>query len=557
MSAERVQDPAGHNAAASANEKHDDVVLESKGATTPTTPTTPPPGGGGAGDDDEEGGEAASEPKQSPGQLMGAFKRRILLLALSLAMFLAALDITIVSTALPTIAGVFGASASEYAWVGSSYTLASTASTPIWAKMSDIVGRKSTIMTSNTVFMAGSLLAALSSSINMLIGGRILQGLGSGGMFVLVTILIGDLFHLSERPKYYALTGLVWALASSLGPLLGGVFTERVSWRWCFYINLPFEGVSLVVLWFVLKIDWPHVGLMDGLKSLDWAGSALIIGGTIAFLYGLETGASGIQPWSSAMVICLLVFGVLLLACFFAYEAMVAQQPLMPTRIFKSTTNIASFTVTCIHSFVFIGYDYFLPLYFQAVLGLTPIISGVSLFALVVPLSAVTFGAGMFIRRTGNYLLPIRVGSVIMTLGTGLFIALGPTTDWARIAVFQVVAGLGAGPVFQAPMISLQTHVEPKDVPSAISAVTFIRNLFTSMSIVIGTVVLQRNLGGVSITGVKQSEASHTARAEVNMENRVTYTMAMSYMWAFYTAVCGMMIIAAWFIKGKGGNRWR
>ncbi|KAK8034237.1 hypothetical protein PG993_009232 [Apiospora rasikravindrae] len=482
---------------------------------------------------------------QYPGSHMRAFKRRVLMFSLCLALFLAALDITIVATALPTITRELGANAAEYSWIGSSYLLASTSSGPIWAKMSDIFGRKSALLAANLLFMAGSLIAALSRTVGMLIAGRAVQGLGGGGLTVLVSIVISDLFELKDRAKYYGMTGMVWAVAAALGPVLGGVFTQKLSWRWCFWINLPFEGVSLVVLFVVLNVDWPNVSFFEGLKSLDWIGSVTIVGGTIIFLYGLETGSGGQAPWGSAQVICLLVFGILLLVSFFLYEAKLARNPMIPMRIFNSVTNVASFATFCVHSFIFISYDYFLPLYFQAVLHFRPIISGVSLFAMVVPLCSMTIGAGYYVKRTGDYLIPIRAGAVVMTVGTGLYIYLDATTNWAKIIVFLFVAGLGAGPLFQTPMLALQSHLDPHDIAASVSAMQFIRNLCTSISIVMGSVLLQRTLGGEGLSeGVGQGAGGEGPSKE-------TYISALRIMWIFYTAWCGVLIVLTWLIKGR------
>ncbi|KAH9904304.1 major facilitator superfamily transporter [Xylariomycetidae sp. FL2044] len=472
---------------------------------------------------------------------MSTTRRRVVMFSLCLALFLSALDITIVATALPTIAHTLGATAAEYAWVGSSYTLASTSSTPIWAKLSDIFGRKAVLMVANAVFMAGSLVSALARSPSMLIGGRIAQGLGSGGSMVLVTIIIGDMFALKDRAKYYGYIGLVWAVASSVGPILGGIFTQTIGWQWCFWINLPFDGASIIVLFFALDVPWPHVSLVEGLRSLDWIGCITVVGGTIMFLYGLETGSGGSHAWDSPMVLCLIIFGILLLSVFFLYEARYAKNPLIPSRIFGSTTNVAAFMTTCLHSFVFITYDYFLPLYFQVVLGFAPIISGVTLFALVIPLSVATFAGGYYVRKTGNFLPPLWIGGAVMTLGTGLYIDLGPTTNWAKIIIFQIIAGLGAGPMFQVPMIALQSHVRPEDVAMANSALTFARNLFTSTSIVIGTVLLQRTLGGASLA----------TQSDTGEANRTKYVSALRIMWIFYTAVCGVLIIMTLLVKKK------
>lgn len=309
------------------------------------------------------------------------------------------------------------------------------------------------------------------------------------------------------------------------------------------WINLPFEGISLVVLFVVLKVDWPNVGFLEGLKSLDWIGSVMIVGGTIIFLYGLETGSGGQAPWGSAQVLCLLVFGIALLVTFFLYEAKLAKNPMIPMRIFNSVTNIASFATFCCHSFIFISYDYFLPLYFQAVLHFQPIISGVTLFAMVVPLCSLTIGAGFYVKRTGDYLIPIRAGAIIMTIGTGLFIYLDAMTNWAKIIVFLFIAGLGAGPMFQTPMLALQSHLDPHDIAASVSAMTFIRNLCTSISIVMGSVLLQRTLGGEGL-----SEGAGPSEGGASPD---TYMSALRIMWIFYTAMCGVLIVLTWLIKGR------
>lgn len=306
------------------------------------------------------------------------------------------------------------------------------------------------------------------------------------------------------------------------------------------YINLPFDGVALIVLFFALNVDIEKEPIVEGLRALDWTGFALIIGGTICFLYGLEAGSGGLAPWGSAKVICLIVFGLLILALFMVWEAKFAKNPVIPIRIFQKTTNIASFTVSCLHAFTFISYDFFLPLYFQVILGFKPIISGVTLFALILPLSFLTLIGGLITRKTGNFVIIIIAGTVLMTLGNGLFISLGIGKNWPKIIIFQMLAGSGAGVLFQSPMIALQSHLHHKDMAAAMSAYSFLRSLFTSISIVIGTVLIQRSIGSGSLT---------TIHGGGQTTDKMEYVKALHIMWSFYTGIAGLMIVAACFIK--------
>jgi EmrB/QacA subfamily drug resistance transporter len=385
---------------------------------------------------------------QSQADQLGTVKITIIMFSLCMALFLAALDVTIISTALPTIAGVFKASSADYTWIGSSYLLACASSVPLWGKISDIWGRKPVILVANVIFMIGSLISALANSIGMLIGGRVIQGIGGGGLVILCNICVSDLFSMRERAKYFGVLGGVWAIASGIGPVLGGVFTEKVSWRWCFYINLPLDGLAFVMLVFFLKLETPKTPIIAGLKSIDWVGVLLIVGGVVMFLFGMESGGQT-QPWGSAYTICLIVFGIFTIFLFFINEWKFAKYPIMPLRLFKESSNMAALGVCFCHGFVFIGGTYYLPLYFQTVLEATPILSGVYLFPLVLSLSAGAIGVGIFIKKVGKYRPPIWFGLVFMTLGFGLFIDFDDHANWPKIIIFQFIAGIGVGPNFQ------------------------------------------------------------------------------------------------------------
>ncbi|KAL2180555.1 major facilitator superfamily domain-containing protein [Thermothelomyces heterothallicus CBS 202.75] len=428
----------------------------------------------------------------APEETRTALQTAAIILALASALFLAALDVTIVTVAVPTIAQQFHSTAG-YTWIGSAYMLATAAAAPVWGKISDIWGRKPIMLIAVAVFWVGSLLSAVSVNMTMLIVARALQGVGGGGIVILVNICISDLFSMRKRGVYFGVMGMVWAVASAVGPVLGGVFTSKVTWRWCFYINLPISGVGMVVLALVLKLHNPRTPMRQGLAAVDWLGSLTIVGATLMFLLGLELGGVT-HPWGSPTVVCLLVFGIVTACIFVAIEWKVAEFPLVPVYLFAKRSSAASLGVGALQGIVFISGSYYLPLYFQAVLGASPLMSGVYILPWVMSLSLTSAATGIVIKKTGRYLPCIIFGMAVMTLGFGLFTDLEPRANWAKIVIFQLIAGTGVGPNFQAPLIALQTTVEPRDMAAATGTFAFIRQLFTSISIVIGSVVFQNGM---------------------------------------------------------------
>ncbi|KAH0530396.1 hypothetical protein TsFJ059_005017 [Trichoderma semiorbis] len=490
----------------------------------------------------------------------------LVIFALCLALFLAALDMTIITTAIPTISNHFGSSAG-YIWIGSAYLLGNAAFVPTWGKISDIFGRKPTLIVSVAIFWIGSLLCAVSTSMGMLIAARAIQGVGGGGTIVLPNICISDLFSMRKRGMYFGILGMVWALASAIGPILGGVFTSKVSWRWCFYINLPLGGIGLLILIFVLKLHNPRTPVKQGLAAIDWVGNILIIGGTLMLLFGLEFG--GVQfPWDSAAVICLIVFGFVTIALFGIYENRVAKFPVMPTRLFRGRTSIAAYGLSIMHAMTFMSGSYWLPLYFQAVLGATSLLSGVYILPYVLALSFTSALTGVFIKKTGNYKIPIISGLFVMTIGFGLFIDLGARANWAKIIIFQIIAGIGVGPNFQSPLIALQTNVEPRDIGAATASFQFLRQLGTSTSVVIGGVIfdnemqkqqafLQRELGPELASRFSGSEAASSVFLIASLDGhqkevaQTAYWNAMQKMFIAYTCFVSLGLFISLFVKQK------
>ncbi|KAI9669406.1 MAG: hypothetical protein M1831_000442 [Alyxoria varia] len=514
-------------------------------------------------DDSRDGSlEKKEEQAEQPEPERSRAKIAIIMFALGLAVFLAALDITIVTTAVPTIANDIG-STSIFAWIGSSYLLASAASTPVWGKISDIFGRKPILIVSNVIFFIGSLIAALAVDAAMLIVGRVIQGIGGGGLISLVSICIGDLFSPRRRGTYYGIIGAVWAIASSLGPIIGGAFTQEVSWRWCFYINLPLDGIALGILVFFLDIKTPRTPILAGLKAIDWLGGTFVVGGTVMFLLGLEFGGQS-HPWASAIVICLFVFGVVVFIIFGVIEVYFAKYPIMPSRIFKNRSAVAALVTCFVQSFVFISGSYYLPLYFQASLGSSPLLSGVYLLPTSLSLSLSSMVTGIYIRKTGRYLPPIYAGMFLMCLGYGLFIDFDAHSSWAKIILYQIVAGIGVGPNFQAPLIALQNFINPQDIGVATSTFYFMRNLGTSVSIVIGGVVFQNQLaekaksvpalasgsGGEGGPGAAIGIVESLPPSQKGVAQE-TFADSLQAIWILYTVIAAVGVVNVVFIRRK------
>jgi len=506
----------------------------------------------------------------APTHVLAAF------IALSLSIFLVALDTVLIPTALPTISRSFHIPDSLYAWIGSSYLLANASSVPFWGKLSDIFGRKPVILAANAIFLGGSILCAVSVSAVMLIFGRVVQGLGGGGVVVLVHVCVSDLFTIRDRSFYMGTVGAVWAVASALGPVLGGVFAQRLHWTWCFYINIPIVSLAILVLYLTLHLHNPRTPLTIGLAAMDWLGTVTIITATILLLVGLQVG--GTSSYSNAGVITCLLFGSLAYVAFPFSQHWVAQHggsPIMPLRIFKDTSNLSALAVCACDTVVFTSVAYFLPLYFQIVLGLQPEITGVCMLAVAIPLALVSFASGHIIEKTGRFLEVLQAGLFVMTLGVGLLISLGTAPSLGTVIAFLVVIGLGFGPNFGAPLIALQTRIRETDIAAGTAAFGFVRAIFGAIGLVIGQVVFQLLMAphyekivdsgiaddvAVNLTGgeaISQSAAITGLTDSQKSVVRHSFMSALRGTWILMTIVGAIGLLVSFGIKRKKLHRER
>ncbi len=398
-------------------------------------------------------------------------QRRVLVVigALMLGMLLAALDQTIVATALPTIAGDLHGLA-HLSWVVTGYLLAATVSTPLWGKLGDMYGRKFFFEAAIVIFLVGSALSGLSSSMFELIAFRALQGLGAGGLMVGAQAIIGDVVPPRERGKYQGIFGAVFGLSSVAGPLLGGFFVQNLSWHWIFYINLPIGAIALVVTTGALPKALRRVQ-----HVIDYVGAVLLAGGA-ACLVLLTTLGGTTYPWGSAPILIMAVLGGLLLLGFVFVERR-AVEPILPLSLFRNRIFSATSAIGFIVGFSMFGAITYLPTYLQVVRGASPTGSGLELLPLMGGLLVTSIGSGVLISRWGRYKIFPILGTAVMTVGLLLFSRLGLHTSTLTIAIYMVVLGLGLGGVMQVLVIAVQNAVPHQELGVATSGATFFRSI--------------------------------------------------------------------------------
>ncbi|KAA8911480.1 major facilitator superfamily domain-containing protein [Sphaerosporella brunnea] len=421
--------------------------------------------------------------------------RRLYIIFLSMCVITlaAALDATSISVALPIIAEKLHGTAIEAFWAGTSFLLCSTVLQPTFASFSSIFGRKSMIMVALVFFTVGSIVAAAANNFTVILVGRSIQGIGGGGMIALTEIIVTDIVPLRKRGQYFGFLSSMWALGSVSGPILGGGFSENVTWRWIMYINLPFCGIGLILIPLFLNLNQRVESVWVKLGRVDWLGAVLFVASTTAILIPISWGGV-MYPWDHWRTLVPLILGFFGMGTFVAWEVYGAREPLITLRVFMNRTAAVSYFGTVMHGIILWSVLYYLPLYFEAVKNMSPIMAGVSVFPETFTVAPASIVVGIVVSITGRFRWAVWTGWTLTTTGMGLMYLLDVQTKTVAWIFLNLVGGLGTGMLFPSMAFAIQASASNEDTATAVAMFSFLRAFGQSFGVAIGGVIFQNEL---------------------------------------------------------------
>ncbi|GJC88131.1 efflux pump FUS6 [Colletotrichum liriopes] len=474
--------------------------------------------------------------------------KMVIIITLSIMSFVIALDATVIVTSLPSVIQEIGGTSTQAFWVGTAYLISCAVVMPFLAALSDIFGRRSVLTGSLMFFTVGTVLCCVADSIALLLGGRVIQGIGAGGMYVLSLVVFTDIVPLRHRPKYYGIIQLAWAVGSLVGPVIGGAIAEHTTWRWIFYINFPICAYSLIAVPVLLNLEPPTLTFAEKLERVDWLGGFLFTGFMVTFLVGISWGRNDF-PWRSPETLVPVFIGVGGLITTLFYEHRYARIPFLKKILFTDISAITVYILGLLQGFILYGQLYYVPFYLLSVKQKTPTMAGVAMISVTLLLVPGSIISGILVSRLNAYRWSIWVGWSLIAIASGLFVYWDVDTHLAVSIVTLAIDGMGHGLVLNAQTFVTGATVAPLYSGHAAAMYLFLRMLGCAIGVNVGSTTFQNvTAAELGRKGIVQDIAQHAEEYLVVLktlpEDKFKYAVLESYAFGF-KGVHGVYVVLA------------